>query len=802
MSVIWYKIWFDFWHNKTRTFLAVLSIAAGVFAVGSMFGMSDMLLTTMNVSHHEVLAPHINAGLERPVDREAILSLRDVPGVEDVETYNAASILYKLHPEDEWRQGVVQMRDDYNAQKYELLQLRDGTWPAGKNEISVERMAAQFLDVGIGDSIIIKIDNKERVFPITGLVRHPFVPPPQFQDLAFFFMDSEGMERFGIEPGKFNNFYSRVTPYDTGYAREVAAAMKEKLAKQGINVAGFNFEDPDEHWGRMYFDSVTRVQQLLAVICLVISAILVFNTISNLITQQTNQIGILKAIGGRTTSIVGMYLVSALVYGALAFIIAFPLGAIVAFGLTKVFINLFNIDFDQFQISTSAVILQALSAILAPLLAGLPPILKGAVISVRQAIASYGLGGGYRSGRLTHFVESFGERLLPSHYATALGNMLRHRGRLILTQLVLIAAGASFLMVMSLNSSLDRTLDNFFGRMRYDTTIQFEQGERADQVFKVAESVPGVDEAEIMFVQQANLFTAGQQAGKDSGLGSLIRGVPSGSDFYEPLIVAGRWLTPEDGGAVVIPREMAEDNQIRVGDVVTIDIGTLGSEEWQVVGIHEPIFAGGFSSPRIYAPLDTLFKISKKYNRAALIVVRTTEHDGAFTTEVTKNLKEAFERHNLKVATSQTQADLRATNEWSFSIVTSMLLALSVIVALVGAIALMGVLSIGVIERTKEIGVLRAVGARSRTILGIFVMEGVLQGLISWLAAVPVSILISPTVARVMGQIMFGATLDYQYNWTAVLTWFGIIIVISILASILPARGATRISVRESLAYA
>jgi putative ABC transport system permease protein len=355
---------------------------------------------------------------------------------------------------------------------------------------------------------------------------------------------------------------------------------------------------------------------------------------------------------------------------------------------------------------------------------------------------------------------------------------------------------------MSLNSSLDRTLDNFYGRMRYDTTIQFEQSERADRVFKVAESVPGVDEAEIMFIQQANLFVAGQQAGKDAGLGSVVRGRQTGSDFYEPLMITGRWFAPQDGRAIVIPREMAEDNDIRVGDVVTIDIGTLGSEEWRVVGIYEPIFAGGFSSPTIYAPLDTLFKISKKYNQAALIVVRTTEHDTAFTTEVTKNLKEAFERHNLKVSASQTQADARATNEWSFSIVTSMLLALSVIVAIVGAIALMGVLSIGVIERTKEIGVLRAIGARSRTILGIFVMEGVLQGMVSWLAAVPLSILVSPPVARLMGQIMFGATLDYQYNWTAVLAWFGIILLISILASLLPARGATRISVRESLAYA
>jgi putative ABC transport system permease protein len=131
-----------------------------------------------------------------------------------------------------------------------------------------------------------------------------------------------------------------------------------------------------------------------------------------------------------------------------------------------------------------------------------------------------------------------------------------------------------------------------------------------------------------------------------------------------------------------------------------------------------------------------------------------------------------------------------------------MLLALSVIVAIVGAIALMGALSIGVIERTKEIGVLRAIGARSGIILGIFVMEGVLQGMFSWVIAVPISLLASPFAAQAMGKVMFGATLDYSYNWPAVLIWLGIVMVISVLASITPARGATRISVRDSLAYA
>jgi putative ABC transport system permease protein len=801
MGVIWYKIWFDLWNNKTRTLLAVLSIAAGVFAVGAIFGMSDMLLKNVDNSHRAVLPSHIDVQLGEAVDREIILNLKSVPGVEDVEPYNSVSVLYKLRPEDDWRQGMIQMRDDFEAQKYGLLQLRSGPWPQGKNEVSIERMAAQFLNVEIGDEVIFKIEDKERVVPITSLIRHPFVPPPQFMDLAFFFMDGAGMERLNIPPGKFSSFYVRVTPYSSDYSKEVATGIKDKLSKQNIRIAAFMYQDPDKHWARTYLDPVLMVQELLAAICVIISVVLIYNTLSNLITQQTNQIGVLKAIGGKTGTIIAVYLVSTLVYGTLAFLIALPLGAMVAFSMTKSLLNLYNIDFDQFQYSSQAIMFQAASALAAPMLAGLPPILKGARITVREAIASYGLGGDYRSGWLDRLVEGIGQRWLPSYYAQSLGNMFRHKGRLLLTQVVLVAAGSTFLMVMSLNSSLTLTLDNFFQRQDYESVLTFGKNQRMDRVRTFAQSVPGVEQVELRLIQGANLYVEGQLV-KEAGIGTNIKGIPENSDFFEPLIVAGRWFAPNDGPAVVISRDTGKKNNINVGDIVTLNLGEMGEDEWLVIGLYEPVFAGGYYTDTIYAPLETLYNRTKKYNRGSELLIRTTSTEAEFTATVTKNIKDFFESHSMKVVDSQTQAALRATNEWSFSITTSMLLALSVIVAIVGGIALMGVLSIGVIERTKEIGVLRAIGARSPVILGMFVMEGIFQGCLSWLVSIPISFLASPSVASTLGHVMFGTTLDYQYNWSAVGVWLGIVVVISAVASLLPARSAIRISVRDSLAYA
>jgi putative ABC transport system permease protein len=352
-----------------------------------------------------------------------------------------------------------------------------------------------------------------------------------------------------------------------------------------------------------------------------------------------------------------------------------------------------------------------------------------------------------------------------------------------------------------LDSSITLTLDNFFARQDYETMIQFDHNEKVGRVTEIANRVEGVEEIELQLVPSASMYASGQLI-KEAGIGTYVKGIPEGSDFFKPLIVAGRWIAPGEGRVVVLSRDTAKKNKIQVGDMVTLDLGAMGKDNWQVVGLYEPVFVGNFVIDTIYAPQEALYMATKKYNQGTVLLIRTTSTDGKFTDKVTRELKELYEKNNMKVIDSQTQAALRTTNEWQFSTVTWMLLALSVIVALVGAIALMGALSIGVIERTKEIGVLRAVGARSHTILGIFVMEGILQGLLSWLIAIPISFVASPLVAKSLGIAMFGATLDYQYNWGAVGLWFGIVVIISIFASILPARGATRISVRDSLAYA
>lgn len=798
-SVIWNKVWSDLWQHKARTLLAVLSIAAGVFAVGAILGMIDQLIPNLNRVHESISPANITMTLQDRIDQDTADRLKNIKGVTGVEVQNEIFIRYRLSPDQDWEPGGLTMRADYEEQEYNLLQLKGGEWPH-RNDVGIDMRAFDSLGLAYGDEVIFELDGTDRALPVTGKIRHHYMTSPDFGDPARFFVDAQGLERFGIPDGEFNQLLVRVEPYSDTLARQVASEIKDRLGKEGVSVGVTYYSKPDEHWGKQFFDGLNLILQLLAVISLFMSVVLIYNTLAALITEQTNQIGIIKALGGRIGTIIKIYLTGVFIYGALALFISLPLGAWVAYNAARYFLNIFNIDHSAFQFSQWALTMQAVAAVGVPFLAALIPIFRGALITVREAIASYGIGGNFGDNPLDRLVERLGRRFLSAPNAMALSNMFRRKGRLSLTQLVLIGAGTLFLMVMTLSNSITLTVDNELGRRNYESLLIFEDNQRIDRIVRMAEALPAVEKAELRFSQPASLLKAGQST-REAGVGARLIGVPEGSEMYRPLVVAGRWLQAGDDRVIVMNAETAEENDIQLGDVVTLNLGELGDQSWQVVGLYRMVAVVPVPD-NIYASQAAIFRATTKHNVGRELLIRTRTNDPATVEAVTVQLKELFERRNWDIADSQTIDEDRSFFDNFFAQYIPMLLALAVIMAIVGGIGLMGSLSISVTERTKEIGVMRAIGAKTPVIMIMLILEGTLQGLISWLVAVPLSFGLGQPLAALMGEAMFDLALDYQYNWQAMLIWLLMVVVIAILASVMPARHATHISVRESLAYA
>ena len=177
------------------------------------------------------------------------------------------------------------------------------------------------------------------------------------------------------------------------------------------------------------------------------------------------------------------------------------------------------------------------------------------------------------------------------------------------------------------------------------------------------------------------------------------------------------------------------------------------------------------------------------------------QHDAASQRALVDNLRAAYAAHRLDADDFSTTVEYEA-RVWSrFEVVLYLLLAISLLAAAVGGIGLMGTMSINVVERSREIGVMRATGATSPAIAAVFVVEGVVIGALSWLLAIPLSFPGARLFSDSVGESLLRVPFQFTYAVDGAGLWLLIVMVLSALASLWPALRATRVSVREALAY-
>jgi len=371
----------------------------------------------------------------------------------------------------------------------------------------------------------------------------------------------------------------------------------------------------------------------------------------------------------------------------------------------------------------------------------------------------------------------------------------------VLTQLTLVGSGLIFMMIMSVGDSVRFTFgDLLFSILRFDVSLAFEESERIQHVETLTLAHPEVKAVEMWSLASGDIRPAGQPESNDDESG-LFFGVPLPTILYGPQLRAGRWLRPDDTYAVVLNQKLAEDAGVQVGDWITLTLPLYGESDWQVVGLlFDPIITNSAHVSR-----ETLLQETRSVGKASTVWIQTVRGDAAGEMTAASDLRAYYEAHQLDVSPQSpfgrdTATEITDQILNNFGIIVTLLAVMAVVIAVVGGIALSGVLSLSVLERRREIGVMRATGASSLTIARLFIGEGLILGWLSWLIALPLSLPAGYLMAQALGAALQGEIV-YRYTPLGALYWFGIITVLSIVASWLPARGATQVSVRESLAY-
>ena len=813
VSPRWRKVVRDLWLNRTRTILVVSSIAVGIFAVGTVQLLRSVILTELQAIYNASNASQAVLFVDG-VDEETLTAIRRIPEVADAQGRSVLGVKVEVTP-GVWQNMTVTALDDFADVRINRLQpvytvdaapgfgAERTAWPE-KNEIVLERSglsAADALPAGVqvGDELaMLTPEDKTRAIRITGAVFDSNGFSARFTGSASGYVDYDTFERLGGARA-YDQVLLRVNgspeqQLDKEYITAVANAAADKVEKAGFTVARVQVPDPGRLALQDLFDALALLLTPLGLLALLLSSFLVINTISALMAQQVRQIGVMKAIGGRRPQIIGMYLGAVLVYSAAALAVAVPLTVVVAGGLASFLGGFINVEFPRWSLPLSVVLIQLVVGILAPLLAALFPVWRGTSVTVREAVSDYGVGEVSAEGRLMRWLKSI--RGVSRPMQLSLRNTFRRRGRLALTLITLVLGGMIFMTVGSVRSSLDGLINTSLNYYQFDVQVQLGQAYRTARIEQVVRTIPAFTTTEGWLGAQALRVRTDDTKSNPLTMTAL----EADSVMVSPTLSQGRWLQPDDQNAIVLSQNvLAAEPDIQVGDAITLEIGDKESV-WVVVGIAQ-VLGGPPNVIPVYVNYPYFSWLTADMNRATSVQLKLDPAAGLTQDEAAELLKDELDAAGFSVASVFTIDTLRRFTGAFFDIIVYLLLAMGVLIASVGALGLAGTMSTNVLERTREIGVMRAIGASDGAVLRIVIVEGVLIGLISWLFGALLAYPVGALLAQTVGVVLFQEALPYVFSAGGLALWLAIVVVLATLASFLPAWRASRLTVREVLAY-
>lgn len=797
------KVLNDLWDNKTRTLLIVLSIAVGLFAVGAITAASSILSTQVGISFAAIQPSSGTVRTLEMFDDDFVRSVRKMEGVQDADARR--SLLVRAQTgSGEWVNLTLFAVQDYEQIRVNKIWAQSGAWPPPARQALIERNAMPLLGLQAGDELLVELPNEKQYrLPVAGAAHDLAQLPAQFDSSPYAYISFETLEWFG-EPYGYNTLYviaehpPRPGMDYKAYAQAMVNRVKNKAEKIGYTIPISLAAEPGQVPTADILQAVILVLGTLGLLSLLVSAFLIVNTISALLAQQKRQIGVMKAIGARTSQVLGMYLGLTLIYGLCALLIAAPLSMLGAQVLSRFMAGMFNFDLNGARFPLQALLLEMVIGLLLPVLASLAPFLANLRISPAEAISAYQggrsrLGAGMIDRLLSGANLWFARRFPLRSLLLSLRNIFRSQGRLALTLITLTLAGATFIGVISVRSSLDATMDELMRLWNFDILIVLEHPYRWEKVTQIVEAMPGVEQTDAWLQLSVRRV---RPDGSEGGTVFMFAPQPSSNLAPGPAIVEGRWLLPEDDQALVVDSLLLKDEpDLRLNDLVILKVN--GQEHtFRLVGMSM-----GMVAPMSYASYRHIAHITGQIDQVDAVLVSSSAHDLESVRRISATLEAELERKGIQVARIDTMAGEREEAQTIFGILVSLLLVMATLLALVGGMGLMGSMSINVLERRREIGVLRAIGASNRSVAQVFIREGVAIGALSWAFSAVLGLPLGQALSQAIGEAVLGSALTFSYSFLGMGLWLGLVVLLSALASLLPARSAARLTVREVLAY-
>jgi putative ABC transport system permease protein len=781
------KVVADLWNASGRAGLVILAMVTGLVGVISVTTTKAVLARELRRSF-DAIVPASATIRSAPFSRALLDSVARVPGVGAVDAGRTLSARVQIG--DQRIPVLLFSVADYAHMTVNKLRPQTGSWPPPNGKVLLERAAVQVAGMGIGETLSVRIGNASPVpLEIAGTI-HDFSQAPAWQEgMIFGYVAPETMAQLAGNEG-FTELRLVVADQrlNVAHIRTVARRVATALDKSGSRVRDIQIPRPGEHPHQAQMNSLLAMQQAFGGVALLLSGALIIVLFNAMLAQQRRQIGSMKAMGAGRGAILQMYVFWVLVLAMCAVVIALPTGLVVGRAFAGFSADMLNFDLEDQSIPWSLMATLVGLGVLLPLIFALLPILRASSITTRAALSDVAM---IPSGALRRGPRRSTESRLWRLVMLGVANAHRMRGRFALVVGTLAVGGALFLSALNLGRSLQSTLAVNFARMGYDISLGVGGETPVSTVETTLRAIPGVARVEASATARAMLIDEQDEnprAFPVSGLRTLE--VPA---TLAPM--AGRWLRAGDRRVVVANHLWrAEHPQYAVGDSIVLRIGS-DSARWLLAGIVREVFVG----PQLYAGADGLELAMRGAPGVTQVHVISDAHTVAAASAVMQRIERAFDAQGVALTGMSGLQNIRQHREDHMLVIISFLVAMAVLSQIVGGFGLATMLSVGLFERSQELGVMRAVGATRWQLLLTVIVEGTWIAFVAWIGSILLALPATWVLNGVFGRMWLATSLDYTVSLSAIPWLAAVAGTIAIVASGFPAWRASTREPRELL---
>ncbi|MDJ1499974.1 ABC transporter permease [Xanthocytophaga agilis] len=778
----------DLTYSPKRSLTVVFALLLGIWGVGTV-GIAYVILTHDLQENYLRTLPAHAVFTSSDFDKQDTRRLLSLPEIESAEFRDFS--LHRIEVRSNvWIPLWLYSVDDFSDIKLARIFHQEGAATPEKGSVLIERDGKNVSVIRNGSIVNVRIGSSVKTVKVSGICFDPGQAPATQDAFIYAYTDPQTYQQItGLLTHRriivrFRNVHS---------AEEVEQKvhlLTDVLQRSGVTVQSIDIPRFNEHPHQWQLNTLLFLIGAIGLLAFLMGAVLVSQLVRSMLVSHVRQIGILKAIGASRFHIFRMYIFVLLVIGAMAGGIAIPLASVSSQAFAGFVAGKLNFDILTKTVPIQVYLYLLLLSLSLPVLLSLGVIVRGTKIAIRIALSDYGI---VQQSKWNSY--AIVRRLkLSEAWIMAIRNAQRSKRRLVVTVLTMALGVAIFCTGFNVRQSLWNLLEGQKDELRYDVQVVLDKPVSRQKALQPFQKLTNVKTIEMWVGGRGEIQSKVIATTKGIGIVAL----PAKTQRLHMKILQGRWLQVSKKVEVVINQQAwALYNHPEIGSSFDVTIGNKICHV-TLVGIAEQ-----FEKPKIYldiAHYDNLVNPSHLIN-TLVFVAKENRYDQVMALK--REIESAISSSDLNVVYVMSQAERVRIIYAHLNIILTNILILSFLVLVVSAVGMASATGINIWERTREIGVMRAIGATSAQIYSLFVREGFLISIMSVLLGLIIAYPLSQLAALFFGNLMLGqnSILAYAFSIPGFLITLVVTLLFGWLASRIPARSAIAISTRQALVY-